>query len=324
MDSANQKVLDYYGQPAVNDQANLATFDALLTEEDAVFQGILNSIPQLENLFKEIGIQRVKKETVAVPHHAQVVNPVQVQPIAEGNSVKLPKLEIESYDGNILRWNTFWDSFEPAIHHRHGLTDVEKFNYLRSKLVGDAANAISGLQCTNVNYQVAIDLLKTRFGNKQAILDAHYLAVTNLPTVPNNIVRLRQFYDYIEQHFRSLEAMGHDVNQNSCFITLLKSRLPVEVLHQMNLQMAEDEEWTVESLRKRLGRYIISYESISPTLLSSGISEYHPQVMPGPGMSSGRNFLSNSSSGYGSKTKFPYKSVVMVCLSPPSTVYNGH
>ena len=107
---------------------------------------------------------------------AQEPNAVQdqVQPAAGGNSVHLPKLEIEGYDGNILRWNTFWNSFEPAVHNRQGLTNAEKFNYLRSKLVGDASIAISGIQCTNDNYQIAIDLLKARFGKKNKL----YLMLT--------------------------------------------------------------------------------------------------------------------------------------------------
>ena len=29
--------------------------------------------------------------------------------------VKLPKLEMHSFDGNVTKWITFWDSFESAI-----------------------------------------------------------------------------------------------------------------------------------------------------------------------------------------------------------------
>ena len=32
------------------------------------------------------------------------------------NTVKLPKLELKKFDGNILRWQEFWDTFDSTIH----------------------------------------------------------------------------------------------------------------------------------------------------------------------------------------------------------------
>lgn len=51
-------------------------------------------------------------------------------------STKLPKLEIAPFNGDKLKWSEFWDSFECTIHNNEKLSNVEKFNYLRSKLVG--------------------------------------------------------------------------------------------------------------------------------------------------------------------------------------------
>ena len=33
-----------------------------------------------------------------------------------GNTVKLPKLELKKLDGNILKWQEFWDAFDSTIH----------------------------------------------------------------------------------------------------------------------------------------------------------------------------------------------------------------
>jgi hypothetical protein len=51
---------------------------------------------------------------------------------------KLPKLEIKTFDGNILYWQSFWDSYETAVHSNHSLTDAQKFNYLKSLLQNEA------------------------------------------------------------------------------------------------------------------------------------------------------------------------------------------
>ena len=48
--------------------------------------------------------------------------------------VKLPKLTIRSFDGDITRWTSFWDSYKSAIHDNRSLSAVDKFNYLRSLL----------------------------------------------------------------------------------------------------------------------------------------------------------------------------------------------
>ena len=44
--------------------------------------------------------------------------------------VKLPKLVIKKFNGNILEWQFFWDQFSSAIHQKDYISDIDKFNYL--------------------------------------------------------------------------------------------------------------------------------------------------------------------------------------------------
>ena len=53
---------------------------------------------------------------------------------------RLPKLSLPTFNGDILQWQTFWDSFESTIHLNVNLTDVQKFSYLKSQLVGCRQN----------------------------------------------------------------------------------------------------------------------------------------------------------------------------------------
>ena len=59
---------------------------------------------------------------------------------------KLPKLNMPTFDGNLLNWQSFWDSFSSAVHDNTTLSDVQKFNYLKSQLYGEASQCIAGLQ----------------------------------------------------------------------------------------------------------------------------------------------------------------------------------
>ena len=62
------------------------------------------------------------------------------------------------------------DSYEAAINSSSSLSKVEKFNYLRSYLEGEALHTVSGLSLTNDNYEKALKLLKDRFGNPQSLV----------------------------------------------------------------------------------------------------------------------------------------------------------
>ena len=68
-----------------------------------------------------------------------------------GNTVNLPKLELKKFDGNILKWQEFWDTFDSTIHQNERLKRVDKFNYLRSQLAGSINETIAGLDLTNDN-----------------------------------------------------------------------------------------------------------------------------------------------------------------------------
>ena len=78
--------------------------------------------------------------------------------------LKPPQLEIAPFNGDILKWQEFWDAFEASVHQAN-YAPVDKLNYLKSNLQGEALAAISGYQLSNENYAVVVDVLKKRFGN---------------------------------------------------------------------------------------------------------------------------------------------------------------
>jgi hypothetical protein len=109
------------------------------------------------------------------------------------NISSLPKLSLPTFNGNSLHWQTFWDSFDAAVHSNTNLTGVQKFYYLKAQISGDAARAISGFPLTNTNYEQAIILLKERFGQSYKIVNAHMQALLNIPKPSTNLISLRQF-----------------------------------------------------------------------------------------------------------------------------------
>ncbi|KRZ38982.1 hypothetical protein T4C_9370 [Trichinella pseudospiralis] len=61
------------------------------------------------------------------------------------SNVRLPKLEIRKYNGDPHDWQRFHEEFSNSIHTNKNLSTIEKFSYLRSLLIANAAAAIEGL-----------------------------------------------------------------------------------------------------------------------------------------------------------------------------------
>ena len=66
-------------------------------------------------------------------------------------TVKLPKLKLLTFDGQLSKWQQFWDFYERNIHGNPKLGNIDKFSYLCSLLHGKAAKVIEGFQITSAN-----------------------------------------------------------------------------------------------------------------------------------------------------------------------------
>jgi len=86
---------------------------------------------------------------------------------------KLPKIELQKFSGEVMKFRSFWESFESSVDSNPILSTIDKFNYLRALLEGNAAQSIQGLALTETNYKAATDILQKRFGKTQQIISGH-------------------------------------------------------------------------------------------------------------------------------------------------------
>ena len=273
LEMANDKLAEAYEQNEDTDGAE--QFQTTLDEDSELVDGIIDKMSQLKILKEELERKRKESESridqslerrltqmqeqvslMQSTHRSTHMSSIWSQPTP--GPLKPPQLDITTFSGDVLKWQEFWDAFDASIYQA-GYAPVDKFNYLKSKLKGDALEAISGYQLSNDNYPVVIDVLKKRFGNQQLIIDAHYHSLSRLPPASNQIVKLRHCYDNIERHLRSLEAIGENVNHRH-FIALILDKLPQRVRYQLFMQKPEGEEWTVPKLRQSLAKYISAME----------------------------------------------------------------
>ena len=123
------------------------------------------------------------------------------------------------------------DSFNAAVHNSKALSNVEKFNYLRTFLEGETQH-ISGLSLINDNYNEVLNLLKNRFTNNQ-VISAHMNTLVKLPSVNNEDVKaLQKFHDDAESHVRSLSTLSLGIemeNYGALISTLILEKSSPEV-----------------------------------------------------------------------------------------------
>ena len=149
-------------------------------------------------------------------------------------------------------WQTFWDSFSAAVHTNPNLTGVQKFNYLRAQLKGDATRVVAGFPLTDVNYQHSITLLRERFGQPYKLINAHMQALLNLSNVTNSLSSLQSFYDTVENHIRGLSALGKSPESYGDLLTpIVFGKLPKEVQKSLARDHSNSE-WTLDELRSSI------------------------------------------------------------------------
>ena len=102
---------------------------------------------------------------------------------SQDTKVKLPKLMLPSFDGDVLQWTSFWDSFSSTINECANLADIDTCKYLQQALKGSALETITGMSISSKNYPEAIELLQKQYGNKQIIISKYVETLVGLPTI---------------------------------------------------------------------------------------------------------------------------------------------
>ena len=188
---------------------------------------------------------------------------------------RLPKLNLPSFSGDPLCWQTFWDSFSAAVDSSPALSGVQKFNYLRTLLQGEAARAVAGFPLTDANYSHSVEILKERFGQTQKIVNAHMQSLLNLPNPRNTLTDLRAFYDSTESHIRGLSSLGiTPESYGALLIPVTLGKLPADVRRNLAREQNRSD-WSIEELREALLREI--------RILEQGIftpTTYLPDTLP--------------------------------------------
>uniref|UniRef100_A0A914KSR6 Integrase n=2 Tax=Meloidogyne incognita TaxID=6306 RepID=A0A914KSR6_MELIC len=193
--------------------------------------------------------------------------------------VRLPELKMDPFYGDPKKWTTFWQLFSANIDSRP-MDNIRKMSYLLAFLQGSAKELVAGFVLSNENYDRALDLLKSRYGNSRAITEALEAELMNLHPPNESSHSLRVFVDSVERICRQLEAYG-TMDKSPFVSTVIKTKLP----HSIISKLVENERkslvrWDCSRLRQELCDLVEISEEVRRCIQVKGRPQGGPIVPP--------------------------------------------
>jgi len=158
--------------------------------------------------------------------------------------VQLPRIDIPKFSGDITKWESFRDVFDSLVSNRTDLSNVQKLHYLKANLTGDASLILANTQVTDANYSTAWELLKKRYDNTRAIVNAHLQAFMDIPCASSQSVSdLKNLRDKTSDIYTALLNLKRPVDQwEDLMIFVTVSKLDKITRRDWELALGDDTE----------------------------------------------------------------------------------
>ncbi|XP_039304707.1 uncharacterized protein LOC105206576 [Solenopsis invicta] len=128
--------------------------------------------------------------------------------------IKLPPINLPTFDGSYDQWPNFRDTFKAIIDENTNLSDIKKLYYLRLAFKGVAAEILGSMELSAGNYDVAWNILENRFENKRVLVHHHVQALVEFSLLQKESrTGLRQLLDHTEKHVRALRKLSQPTDQ---------------------------------------------------------------------------------------------------------------
>lgn len=163
--------------------------------------------------------ERLEELSANVPQAAGSSGQQNIQVIQRAE-IPLPPMNIPTFTGKSVEWMEFIALFRAHIHNKERLTNAQKFQYLKSKLDGEAAQLVKNYSLTDANYPIALASLTARYENQRLIAYAHLKALFGIPAVKiETSASLRRLIDSTNDCVRALNGLNIDTESWDSWLT---------------------------------------------------------------------------------------------------------
>ena len=100
-----------------------------VTDIDGKFEDSQRAIEKVMACKRKTDLKLKQKSIGSKENHSESYsNTGQVTARTSQAKTKLPKLTLAKFWGEFTKWNTFWESFQSAVHDDREISQVDKFN----------------------------------------------------------------------------------------------------------------------------------------------------------------------------------------------------
>ena len=121
----------------------------------------------------------------------------------------LPKLKLDSFDGDPIRWSD-WISMFHSIIDDADISCNAKMQHLQNAVVGRAKEAIEGYGYSEELYAEALEKLESRFGKSHIVVKAHLNRLRKWGKLSDDrLHEVRRFSDVISTAVKIFKRLGY-------------------------------------------------------------------------------------------------------------------
>lgn len=183
----------------------------LLHEDDCDEDALVEEYKQFNKTFIEVkGFLKsnLHPEAIMMPAASSTI----LQTSTYRPKVRLPEINLPSFDGDVTKWLTFKDRFTSMVHEVVELSDVTKLQYLLTALKGDAATLYDHTQLIAENYDITWKSLHERYDDSKRIKREHFKALYQLePMNGSSVEELSRLVNETKRLVRGMERTSEPV-----------------------------------------------------------------------------------------------------------------
>lgn len=191
--------------------------------------------------------------------------------------IQLPKIDLPRFNGEFDKWFPFCDTFELLINSNRDLTVIQRFHYLKSALQGEPKGLLQSLEMSAANYDVAWELLRSRYDDERSIVKSHIRALCEIPSVTKESAPgLRKIGYELRTHLQSLKALKRPVDTwDDIIIHLVSEKIDPVTIREWESSLTSRYP-TVSQLIEFIERKCRTLEDIQKRKASAPASSFVP------------------------------------------------
>ncbi|UYV83339.1 hypothetical protein LAZ67_23000622 [Cordylochernes scorpioides] len=153
--------------------------------------------------------------------------------------VKMPKLELPTFDGRLESWLSFKDLFFSAVGSNSQIPNIEKLQYLKGQLRGEALRLVNAFPITADNYVEVWQTLLTRYDNPKDLIFTQIDNALRLPKLADdNHKSMFKLLDSCNEIVRTVKVLGYQIDSLSdvFLVKIIQDKLDKTTRKQWELQ----------------------------------------------------------------------------------------